>query len=77
MSSRLIVIIPPGGMDEVMSTLELHMSEWIDGDLERSMSTDCDDDSPLASESFPLSIPFESHAYESILTTVNDLHRLV
>jgi hypothetical protein len=32
---------------------------------------------PPASEPFHISIPFESHAYESILTTVNDLHRYI
>jgi hypothetical protein len=36
MSSRIIVIIPPGGMDEMLKTLQLHMSEWLDSDIEDS-----------------------------------------
>jgi magnesium transporter len=74
MSSRIIVIIPPGGMDEVLKTLQLHMSEWLHSNLEGLRGCDDGSPSPSASEPLHLSIPFESHAYESILTTVNDIH---
>jgi hypothetical protein len=45
MASRLIIIIPPGGMDQILGTLEDFMAEWMEDSVERDGKDDASDKS--------------------------------
>lgn len=88
MASRVVIVVPPGGMDSMLRVLESHLLEWngngptaedgtpftVDGE-----GKDDGDDCPSVSDSECsqgqlANVPFEMHAYEAVLTTATALH---
>jgi hypothetical protein len=79
LANRVIVMVPPGGMDRLMSILERHLGDWMhQGDCRLAdlteddkddLSVEVDGSDRDSAEPLP-SVPFEMHCYEAILTTV-------
>ena len=83
LADRVIVMVPPGGMDRLLGILERHLGDWINHGDSRfaDMCTEEDkDDFSMdgvsdrdSAEPLP-AVPFEMHCYEAILTTVLAVH---
>jgi hypothetical protein len=62
MGSRIVIVVPPGGMDQILDILERYMREW----------TKDNNDASHHHEHGKIS--FEGHAFEAILATTNTLN---
>ena len=71
MASRIIIIIPPGGMDNILDILERHLTDCLGNGGEKNTEIGGDQD---GEDEQHYNHPFEITAFEAILATVSSLH---
>ena len=70
-ASRIIIIIPPGGMDNILDILERHLADCLGNSGEKNTEIGVDQD---GEDEQHHNHPFEITAFEAILATVSSLH---
>ena len=73
MASRIIIIVPPGGMDNILEILEKHLGDCLGNVGENNVGIGLDQD---GSDKHDIrhDNQFEITAFEAILATVSTLH---
>ena len=73
MASRIIIIVPPGGMDNILEILEKHLADCL-GIGENNVEIGLDQDDGGDKIEIRHDSQFEITAFEAILATVSTLH---